>query len=63
MRHVSFQVAQKTGNAGNMQDAAQGLAPCLEAAEASRAKWPAATGPVLTEDQAGRHKPCAIGTH
>lgn len=32
MRHVSFQVAQKTGNAGNMQDAAQGLAPCLEAA-------------------------------
>ena len=46
-----------------MQDAAQGLAPCLEAAQASRGGRPAGTGPGLAEGQASRHKPCAIGAY
>jgi hypothetical protein len=42
--HHLIQVAQKAGNAGDVQDAAQGLAPCLEAAEASGGGRPAGTG-------------------
>ena len=61
--HHLIQVAQKAGNARDVQDAPQGLAPCLKAAQAARSGRPAGTGPGLAEGQASRHKPCAIGAH
>ena len=61
--HHLIQVAQKARHARHVQDAAQGLAPCLKAAQAARSGRPAGAGPGLAERQASRHKPRAIGAH